>query len=131
VLATALGVACRLAAADRGNDRIRELRDQFWTELQDRFGDRVRLNGHPELRLPNTLNVSFVGRVGADILSALDGVAASTGSACHCGKVELSPVLQAMAVPPDAGMGAIRFSLGRETTANEIDQVVERLAHIL
>ena len=106
---------------------MRALRDRFWEALQERFGDRVVLNGHPEHRLPNTLNVSFVGRVGAEILARLDGVAASTGSACHAGRVELSPVLEAMGVAPEVGMGAIRFSLGRGTTRDEIDVVVERL----
>ena len=78
---------------------------------------------HPEHRLPNTLDVSFVGRTGAEVLAALDGVAASTGSACHSGRVELSPVLRAMGTPPDVGMGAVRFSLGRGTTKAEIDAV--------
>jgi cysteine sulfinate desulfinase/cysteine desulfurase-like protein len=73
------------------------------------------------------LNVSFVGQAGADILLRLDGVAASTGSACHAGRVELSPVLRAMGVSPVNGLGAIRFSLGRTTTEDEIDQVVARL----
>jgi cysteine desulfurase len=77
--------------------------------------------------LPNTLNVSFVGRVGSDILHGLDGVAASTGSACHSGRMELSPVLQAMGVAPEIGLGAIRFSLGRGTTREEIDEVMTRL----
>jgi cysteine desulfurase len=85
----------------------------------------------PEHRLPNTLNVSFVGQVGADILARLDGVAASTGSACHTGHVELSPVLRAMQVAPEVGMGAIRFSLGRGTTNEEIDSVAARLATVL
>ena len=89
------------------------------------------LNGHPTHRLPNTLNVSFVGRIGAEILERLDGVAASTGSACHSGRIELSPVLKAMGVAPEVGMGAIRFSLGRATTRDEIDAVVERLTNIL
>ena len=131
LLATALGVACHVARQDIGLHGIRQLRDHFWSALQDHFGGRVKLNGHPEHRLPNTLNISFVGRIGAEILAALDGVAASTGSACHSGKVELSPVLQAMGVPPEVGMGAIRFSLGRGTTAEEIDMVVERLKHVL
>ncbi len=61
------------------------------------------------------------------MLARLDGVAASTGSACHSGRIELSPVLEAMGVAPDVGMGAIRFSLGRGTTREEIDTVVERL----
>jgi cysteine desulfurase len=80
--------------------------------------------------LPNTLNVSFAGNIGADILRQLDGVAASTGSACHSGRIELSPVLAAMGVPERIGMGAIRFSLGRGTTADEIDHVSALLARI-
>lgn len=107
--------------------RVQALRDRFWRALQGRFGDRVVLNGHLVHRLPNTLNVSFVGMVGADVLAALDGVAASTGSACHSGRVELSPVLAAMGVPEKVGMGAVRFSLGRATTGAEIDAVVDRL----
>jgi cysteine desulfurase len=112
-------------------DRVRDLRDHFWGELQTRFGDRVALNGHSTRRLPNTLNVSFVGRIGAEILARLDGVAASTGSACHSDRITLSPVLEAMGVAPDVGMGAIRFSLGRGTTRDEIDAVVEGLSDAL
>ena len=111
--------------------RIRTLRDRFWQELQEQFEDRVVLNGHPVHRLPNTLNVSFVGRIGAEILERLDGVAASTGSACHSGRIELSPVLEAMGVTPEVAMGAVRFSLGRATTRDEIDVVVKRLTNIL
>jgi len=127
----ALGAACELAADLGPMDEVRRLRDLFWGLLQTRFGERVVLNGHPVHRLPNTLSVSFVGRVGADILVALDDVAASTGSACHAGSVELSPVLRAMGVPPGVGMGAIRFSLGRGTTEAEINEVVERLDRAL
>lgn len=108
--------------------RIRALRDHLWSALQEGFGDRVVLNGHPKHRLPNTLNVSFVGVVGADGLASLDGVAASTGSACHAGRVELSPVLAAMGVPERVGMGAVRFSLGRTTTEAEINGIVKQLA---
>jgi cysteine desulfurase len=108
-------------------ESIRQLRDLFWDLLQKRFGERVVLNGHPTERLPNTLNVSFVGKIGATILSGLQGVAASTGSACHSGSVELSSVLKAMKVQPEIGMGAIRFSLGRTTTREEIEEVVSRL----
>jgi cysteine desulfurase len=131
LLAVGLGQACELARDLRQMERVRTLRDRFWQELQEQFKDRVALNGHLTHRLPNTLNVSFVGRVGAEILARLDGVAASTGSACHAGRIELSPVLQAMAVAPEVGMGAIRFSLGRGTTADEIGLVVERLARAL
>ena len=130
LLAAGLGTACALAADLAPMERIQALRDRFWEALQDRFGDRVVLNGHATLRLPNTLNVSFVGKVGADILGQLNGIAASTGSACHSGRIELSPVLAAMSIPERVGMGAIRFSLGRGTTSDEIDQVIARLAGI-
>ena len=131
LLAAALGEACRLASDRTAMVRIGKLRDRFWSALRQRFGDRVALNGHPEARLPNTLNVSFVEREGADVLARLDGVAASTGSACHAGRVELSPVLAAMRVPEHVGMGAVRFSLGRATTGEEIDTVVSRLGAIV
>ena len=131
MLAAALGEACRLADDRSEMERIRRLRDRFWSALQQRFGDRVALNGHPESRLPNTLNVSFVGREGAKVLAQLEGVAASTGSACHSDRVELSPVLAAMQVPEHVGMGAVRFSLGRATTGEEIDSVVSRLARVV
>lgn len=99
--------------------------------ITKQFGNRVVLNGHLTYRLPNTLNVSFVGRIGAEILARLDGIAATTGSACHSGRVELSPVLEAMGVSPEVGMGAVRFSLGRGTTRDEIDVTVERLTDAL
>lgn len=127
LLAAAIGKASVLAGDLSDMKRVKQLRDHFWAALQDRFADKVTLNGHRKERLPNTLNVSFIGRVGAEILSALDGIAASTGSACHAGRIELSPVLEAMGVSPEIGKGALRFSLGRDTTAEEIDQVVERL----
>src|SRR6516162_701524 len=124
LLEVALGAACELAEPWLKAESIRQLRDLFWELLQTKFGKRVVLNGHPTERLPNTLNVSFVGKIGSTILSSLQGVAASTGSACHSGSVELSPVLKAMKVPPEIGMGAIRFSLGRTTTREEIEHVV-------
>ena len=131
LLAVGLGKACELARELAPMDRVRSLRDRFWQELQQQFGNRVVLNGHPTHRLPNTLNVSFVGLIGANILARLDGVAASTGSACHSGRIELSPVLEAMGVAPNVGMGAIRFSLGRATTPDDIDVVVRRLGDLL
>jgi cysteine desulfurase len=131
LLAIGLGAACELAADLAPMRRVRKLRDRFWDAIQERFGDRVALNGHPEHRLPNTLNISFVGAIGADILAGMTDVAASTGSACHEGRIELSPVLKAMGVAPESGMGAIRFSLGRGTTEEEIDVVVDRLVALL
>lgn len=131
LLATALGKACEIAAPAIGIKNVRHLRDLFWARLRSAFGAAIVLNGHPELRLPNTLNVSFIGRVGADILARMPQVAASTGSACHAGAVTLSPVLAAMGVAQNIGMGAIRFSLGRATTEAEIDTVVSELARAL
>jgi cysteine desulfurase len=131
LLAVGLGKASELARDLAPIDGLRALRDYFWQELQKRFGNRVVLNGHTTHRLPNTLNISFVGWIGAEILTRLDGVAATTGSACHSGRVALSPVLEAMGVEPKIGMGAVRFSLGRGTTRDEIDSVVERLGELL
>ena len=127
LLNAALGVACEVAAQWIGMEPVRILRDYFWDRLQSVLGERVVMLGHPMERLPNTLNVCFAGRNGGEILSQMPRVAASTGSACHSGSVELSPVLKAMRVPPEIGMGAIRFSLGRGTTQEEIDVVVEDL----
>jgi cysteine desulfurase len=131
LLAVGLGTACNLARNVASMEGIRALRDRLWQHLQAACGNRVVLNGHPDQRLPNTLNISFLGQVGAEVLARLDGVAASTGSACHTGHVELSPVLKAMGVNQDVGMGAIRFSLGRGTTREELDAVADRLANIL
>ena len=104
--------------------QVQTLRDLFWEGLEEKFGDRITLNGHPTDRLPNTLNVNFVGRIGAEILGGLPGIAASTGSACHAGAVTLSSVLAAMGVSPEEGMGAVRFSLGRTTTWEELEEVM-------
>jgi len=127
LLAVALGAACEVARKWGGMPQLRVLRDRFWEGLKKTFGERVTLNGHPTERLPNTLNVNFVGRVGAEVLAKLPGVAASTGSACHAGSVTLSPVLAAMGVPPEEGMGAIRFSLGRTTAWEDLEKVLDRL----
>ena len=100
-----LGAACDVArrSLPAATERLRQLRDRLWDRLARGLGDRVSLNGHPEKRLPNTLNVNFAGCVGAELLARTPEVAASTGSACHEGKVTQSPVLCAMGVPPAAG----------------------------
>jgi len=128
LLDVGLGAACEVASQQVGMPAIRELRDRFEARLKGAFGERLTVNGAGASRLPNTANVNFIGRVGADILAQLDGVAASTGSACHAGSVELSPVLAAMGVPPREGRGAVRFSLGRTTTWGELEQVLSLLA---
>lgn len=130
LMAVGLGMACDLARDLTPMDRVRELRGLFWQALQKQFGNRVCLNGHPFHRLPNTLNVSFANQIGADVLGRLNDIAASTGSACHSGRIEMSPVLQAMGVAPEIGMGAVRFSLGRGTTDDEIQETVVRLTDL-
>ena len=131
LLIVGLGKACEIARKYLSDNRISNLRDHFWKLLKDSFGEDIVLNGHPAHRLPNTLNVSFVGKAGGEILSGMDGVAASTGAACHSGSVELSPVLKAMEVLPQVGMGAIRFSLGRTTALQELERVIQLLKKIL
>jgi cysteine desulfurase len=99
-----------------------EMLDRLWARLQSNLGERVVVNGHPQSRLPNTLNVSFAGCIGSELLTALPQVAASTGSACHDGRVSISPVLAAMGIDPTIARGAVRFSVGRDTHADGIDR---------
>lgn len=122
-----LGKACRLAGECLAKDsqRLRAMTEGLWSAFRDAFGDTVALNGHLERRLPNTLNLSFVGQKGSELLQKLPGIAASTGSACHEGQVHQSPVLCAMGVPPEIGAGAVRLSLGRFTTDEDISRALE------
>ncbi len=116
-----LGKACELAE-DELSDRITGLtglRDEFFSLLKEKVAD-IKLNGHPEERLPNTLNVSFPGINAADMLGGMTEVCASTGSACHDNLETISPVLAAMGVEPERGLGAVRFSLGQWTTRKEL-----------
>ncbi len=131
LLDVGLGAAAELAADLSWTASVRELRDWLWTELRARWGDQLVLNGHPAKRLPNTLNVSFLGGDGREILAAMPDVAASTGSACHSGGTEPSPVLAAMAVPREVGAGAVRLSLGRMTTRDELETLLVRLAEVV
>lgn len=122
-----LGKACEIAQTNVATRKLQALRDRLADRLHQALGDRVVLNGHPEHRLPNTLNVNFLGHVGAELLAKVPGIAASTGSACHEGSVTQSPVLCAMGVPPEIGKGAVRLSVGRFTTEDEIDRAAEIL----
>lgn len=120
----ALGKACEIAkqSLPGATAKLKSLRDRLFDRLHQALGDRIVVNGHPELRLPNTLNVNFLNHVGADLLAKIPEIAASTGSACHEGSITQSPVLCAMGVPPEIGKGAVRLSVGRFTTENEIDR---------
>jgi cysteine desulfurase len=124
-----LGVAAEMAAyalATGEPDRIRAMRDRLHRALQARLD--VRLNGHPTERLPNTLNVCVPGVVGNALLARVPEVAASTGSACHAGEDHPSDILLAMGVEPKLALGALRLSLGRGTSDEEVDFAAERLA---
>lgn len=105
------------------------LRDRLWAGIQREI-PRVTLNGHPEERLPNCLNVGFDWVDGEAILMAIDfeNVAASTGSACTSASLEPSHVLQAMGVPIDVSHGSIRLTVGRDTSAEGVDRAVAALA---
>jgi cysteine desulfurase len=125
-----LGKAVEIRAREMGAEaeRVRGLRERLWEGIRTRL-DEVRLNGHPTERLPGTANIVFRHVESEAIVLGLDlkGVAVSAGSACTAGHVEPSHVLVAMAVPIDWAMGAVRFSVGRSTTTDDIDYVVECL----
>ncbi len=123
-----LGAACEVAAPliETEGPRQFKLGLQLFHGLKQ-AGLDVYLKGHPEKKLPNTWNISFRGFDALEVMDALVGVAVSPGAACHGNTVEPSPVLTAMGVDPELASGAIRFSLGRETTGEDIDFVVETL----
>ncbi len=120
IVAMAKALALRAAGMSEIFDRTKKLRDRL-EEILFSSLDRLRLNGHPDLRLPNTLNVGIEGVDGGRLLEALDsrGVMVSGGAACHSGG--RSPVLEAMGVYDEAPAAAIRFSLGPETAQEEVD----------
>jgi cysteine desulfurase len=122
-----LGKACEIAARDlqRNMAHMQRLRDRLHKGLTVELTD-VRLNGHSVKRLPNTLSLSFKGVEANRILEEIGlKVAASAGAACHSDTVEISHVLEAMNVPLEWAKGTLRFSVGRMTTAEEIDKAIE------
>jgi cysteine desulfurase len=123
-----LGMAAKLARESLAEEeqRLRSLRDRLQEGLLAEAPAAV-VNGHPTARLPNTLNISLPGLIGADILKAAPRVAASTGAACHSDSVDPSSVLVSMGIPSEIALGAIRLSLGRYTTEPQIDEAIEAL----
>ena len=124
-----LGVACDRARRDLDiiGTRLRALRDRLWTLLCTRIPD-LALNGHPDRRLPNTLNVRFPGASGSALLDATPEVAASTGSACHAGGESASVVILAMGVSPAEAIGSVRLTVGRPTTEDDVARAADALA---
>lgn len=106
--------------------RLAGLSDRLYMALRSRI-EGVDLNGHAQLRLPNTLSVSFPGVTGYELLAAAREVAASTGSACHAGRPEPSPVLKAMGMSDEVATGVVRLSMGRWTTSEEVDLAADHL----
>ncbi len=128
----ALGAACEIAENEMKtySVKILELRGKLHQGILD-ITNKVVLNGHLDKRLPNTLNVSFLGYTGSEVLARLKGVAASTGAACHDRSVKLSDTLEAIGADEERGRGAVRFSLGKYTTEDEINQVISMLRNVL
>jgi cysteine desulfurase len=126
----ALGAACELARAQlpEGQERTRALRDRLHRQLEHLLPGRLQLNGHATARLPHTLNVSIDGVVGEEVLAAAPELAASTGSACHEGNTDPSPVLMAMGYTRARALGALRLTLGRWSTQNDVDRAASFLA---
>jgi len=130
-LAVALGAAAHLARTELdagGADRIRSLRNLLHHQLDELLPRRVQLNGHRDQRLPNTLNISITGVRSDDLLAATPGIAAATGSACHTETPEPSPVLLAMGHDPGRALSALRLTLGRWTTRDDVDQAAHQIA---
>lgn len=123
-----LGAAAELAQKhlEKHGNREWELVEYLWNKLSASIPKLTR-NGHPELRIPNILNISVFGIEGEAILLGLDqhGIQISSGSACTTGNLEASHVLTALKLSPAEARGAVRFSLGRKTTKAEIDRVIE------
>ena len=129
-----MGKAVELAGSDLQEEAVRlsSLRDRMIRGILDTIDDS-RLNGHPVLRLPNNVNVSIEYVEGESLLLSLDmeGIACSTGSACSSSSLEPSHVLMAIGLPHETAHGSLRFTLGRYTTQDDVDWVIETLAGIV
>ncbi|MEA3496820.1 MAG: selenide, water dikinase SelD [Bacteroidota bacterium] len=121
-----LGKACEVAKRNlqKNYDEMKIYRDMLFEGIKKKV-ENVKLNGHPEKRLPNTLNLSFENIEANILLEEMKGIAASAGAACHSENIEVSSVLAAMQIPIKYAMGTIRFSVGRSTNNEEIEKAIE------
>lgn len=126
-----LGEALMLASQQMNEDslRIGALRNQLWEGIADLPG--VQLNGHPTQRLPGHLNVAFTGLDGDLLITALNQIAISSGSACTSASVEPSHVLTAMGLSREHALSSLRISIGRRTTAEQISMTIDHLGSVL
>ena len=129
-----LGKAAELAAEERESEyrHLFGMRDALEARIRVEI-EGARVNGHPEGRLPGTLNVSFPGAEGESLIMSLDiaGIAVSTGSACTSGAIEPSHVLLALGRDPRTALGSVRFSFGRDNSMGDVDCVMDRLPGIV
>ncbi len=129
-----LAKACEIAKAEMDDEakRLTQLRDRLAKGFLDRI-DNIQLNGHPTKRLPNNVNISVNYVEGESMCLNLDleGICASTGSACSSASAEPSHVLLAIGLPPNLAYGSLRFTMGKWTTADEIDRVLEVLPSVV
>lgn len=135
-IAGIVGLGCAIEKISTGigerNNRMRTLRDRLFAGIQENIPN-IRLNGHPENRLPGNLNVSFDFIEGESMLLLLDhfGIYASTGSACTSGSLEPSHVLLATGLPAETAHGSLRLTLGSENTDEDVDYVLEHLQKVV
>jgi len=127
-----LGEACAMVRENQSSyeAHLRRMRNRLEEGIAAGLSE-VRVHGHPRERIPNTSSVGFRGLSATQILSELRTVAASAGAACHSDHVSVSGVLQAMQVPLEYAMGTIRFSVGRFTSADEVDTAVREIAAVV
>ncbi|PKL60133.1 MAG: cysteine desulfurase NifS, partial [Methanomicrobiales archaeon HGW-Methanomicrobiales-4] len=135
-IAGIVGLGCAIEKVVSGmeerNTRVKVLRDRLFAGIQKNIPN-IRLNGHPENRLPGNLNVSFDFIEGESMLLLLDhfGICASTGSACTSGSLEPSHVLLATGLPAETAHGSLRLTLGSENTDEDVDYVLEHLQKVV
>ena len=129
----ALGVACMVAQEqlEESQERLRRLRDRLQRRLETSLPGFVHLNGHASERLPNTLNLSIDRVIGEEVLAATPGVASSTGSACHEGNTDPSSVLLTMGLSCETALGALRLTLGRWSSEEEVEQAATLLVRTI
>jgi len=127
-----LGESCKMISEKlpEYSEHLKKMRDRLEAGLKEKFSG-LRINGHPEKRLANTLSISFRNLEASTIVSELVDVAVSAGAACHSDRIDISPTLKAMKVPEEDAMGTIRLSTGRYTTSDEIDFAVEEIASLV
>ncbi|MBM3253929.1 MAG: cysteine desulfurase [Candidatus Omnitrophica bacterium] len=126
-----LGKACEIAKRDMNKNisHMRTMRDRLYNGLKEKCKE-IKLNGHPEKRLPNTLSISFLGLDANILISEIkDYVVVSAGAACHSSEVKISHVLKAMNVPIEWARGTLRFSTGRMTTENDVNNAINAIAN--